>query len=74
MKIKGFLVLFGPNFGKWKDAHADVETDHKFLNKFFLLQDDAEASVTISREKSRKHKGMWHDYQIVRIECEGKVL
>lgn len=73
MKVKGFLVLFGPEFGKWK-SKEDVEMRYAFNSKFFELEDEARASLRISLEKAKKHNWLWDDYKIVRIEAEGREL
>lgn len=73
MTIKGFLVLFGPEFGKWKDKDG-TERRYEFNSKFFEFEEQAEKSLGISLQKARKHGWEWTDYKMVRIECEGKEL
>lgn len=73
MKVKGFVVLCGPNFGKWKDKEG-AETRFAFNHKFFELEDQARDSVRISVQKCKSKGWTLDDIKIVRIECEGKEL
>jgi hypothetical protein len=73
MKIKGFLLIFGPEFGKCTNREG-VEMRYAFNHKFFELEEEAQESLQISLQKAKRHNWNWEDYKIVRIDCEGKVL